>query len=200
MFLEFRFRIPKYIFYGHLITVASLSSLHCTSVSYLSWSSDLQSPSESCRNVSQMIQMLLLSFPPQWPRNYEIDKRSPTPSTQRMSISNTDCCTSCLHTIYGTITSKCLVTRCRTDRKSCAYGDPGQYQTSSRTTQHLIRIQLKVQMQVFRQAFYTSDTLVRQLGAGRLYAQCLLLRLWTKHESLRAVFIEPYQDMVDPRE
>ena len=60
----------------------------------------------------------------------------------------------------------------------------------------------KIQTQVF-QALYTSDENVfigAPTGSGKtICAEFALLRLWTKRESVRAVCIEPYQDMVDHR-
>ncbi|KIM35850.1 hypothetical protein M413DRAFT_449581 [Hebeloma cylindrosporum] len=60
----------------------------------------------------------------------------------------------------------------------------------------------KIQTQVF-QALYTSDENVfigAPTGSGKtICAEFALLRLWSKSESLRAVCIEPYQEMVDLR-
>ena len=60
----------------------------------------------------------------------------------------------------------------------------------------------KIQTQVF-QALYTSDENVfigAPTGSGKtICAEFALLRLWSKEEQLRAVCIEPYQEMVDLR-
>jgi pre-mRNA-splicing helicase BRR2 len=60
----------------------------------------------------------------------------------------------------------------------------------------------KIQTQVF-QALYTSDENVfigAPTGSGKtICAEFALLRLWTKRDSLRAVCIEPYQEMVELR-
>ena len=60
----------------------------------------------------------------------------------------------------------------------------------------------KIQTQVF-QALYTSDENVfigAPTGSGKtICAEFALLRLWSKPEQLRAVCIEPYQEMVDLR-
>ncbi|KAK7020512.1 putative ATP dependent RNA helicase [Favolaschia claudopus] len=60
----------------------------------------------------------------------------------------------------------------------------------------------KIQTQVF-QALYTSDENVfigAPTGSGKtICAEFALLRLWSKRERLRAVCIEPYQEMVDLR-
>jgi pre-mRNA-splicing helicase BRR2 len=60
----------------------------------------------------------------------------------------------------------------------------------------------KIQTQVF-QALYTSDENVfigAPTGSGKtICAEFALMRLWSKSESLRAVCIEPYQEMVDLR-
>ncbi|KAF7338196.1 putative ATP dependent RNA helicase [Mycena venus] len=60
----------------------------------------------------------------------------------------------------------------------------------------------KIQTQVF-QALYTSDENVfigAPTGSGKtICAEFALLRLWSKRERLRAVCIEPYQEMVDQR-
>ncbi|KAJ7905636.1 putative RNA helicase [Mycena olivaceomarginata] len=60
----------------------------------------------------------------------------------------------------------------------------------------------KIQTQVF-QALYTSDENVfigAPTGSGKtICAEFALLRLWSKRERLRAVCIEPYQEMVDRR-
>ncbi|EGO30085.1 putative RNA helicase [Serpula lacrymans var. lacrymans S7.9] len=60
----------------------------------------------------------------------------------------------------------------------------------------------KIQTQVF-QALYTSDENVfigAPTGSGKtICAEFALLRLWSKREQLRAVCIEPYQEMVDQR-
>ncbi|KAF8156619.1 Sec63 Brl domain-containing protein [Crassisporium funariophilum] len=60
----------------------------------------------------------------------------------------------------------------------------------------------KIQTQVF-QALYTSDENVfigAPTGSGKtICAEFALLRLWSKREQLRAVCIEPYQEMVDMR-
>jgi pre-mRNA-splicing helicase BRR2 len=60
----------------------------------------------------------------------------------------------------------------------------------------------KIQTQVF-QALYTSDENVfisAPTGSGKtICAEFALMRLWSKSETLRAVCIEPYQEMVDLR-
>ena len=60
----------------------------------------------------------------------------------------------------------------------------------------------KIQTQVF-QALYTSDENVfigAPTGSGKtIAAEFALLRLWSKKEPLRAVCIEPYQEMVELR-
>ena len=60
----------------------------------------------------------------------------------------------------------------------------------------------KIQTQVF-QALYTSDENVfigAPTGSGKtICAEFALMQLWSKSESLRAVCIEPYQEMVDLR-
>ena len=60
----------------------------------------------------------------------------------------------------------------------------------------------KIQTQVF-QALYTSDENIfigAPTGSGKtICAEFALLRLWSKKEPLRAVCIEPYQEMVELR-
>lgn len=60
----------------------------------------------------------------------------------------------------------------------------------------------KIQTQVF-QALYTTDDSVfvgAPTGSGKtICAEFALLRLWSKRDPLRAVCIEPYQDLVDRR-
>lgn len=60
----------------------------------------------------------------------------------------------------------------------------------------------KIRTRVF-QALYTSDENVfvgAPTGSGKtICAEFTLLNLWNKEDNSRAVFIEPYQEMVDKR-